>query len=222
MGGVGKTQVAIEYVYQHENDYNHIYWISASDQAALLSGFQEIGEKTGCLSSETESLKPIEVAKIVLSWLRLQENWLLIIDNLDDVSVTNGYLPTMDQGGHTLITTRNPNAESIPAEGSQIPLLCKDNAIALLRIRSEISEANESSFSSVAADIVDELGILPLAIDHAAAFIRDSLNSDINEFLSIFRKRRKEVLARDFTSNRTYPNSVAVTFLLSFEKKKKK
>jgi Cdc6-like AAA superfamily ATPase len=46
MGGVGKTQVAIEYVYRHENDYDNVYWISASDQAALLSGFQEVGTRT--------------------------------------------------------------------------------------------------------------------------------------------------------------------------------
>src|SRR5271156_2932700 len=92
IGGVGKTQVAIEYVYRHERDYNNIYWISASDQAALLSGFQEIAAKTGCLSGVTEGLKPTKVAENVLSWLRLQENWLLVIDNLDDVSVADGLL----------------------------------------------------------------------------------------------------------------------------------
>jgi hypothetical protein len=58
MGGVGKTQIAIEYVYRHEKDYDDIYWISASDQAALLSGFQEIGEKTGCLFAGTDRSKP--------------------------------------------------------------------------------------------------------------------------------------------------------------------
>src|SRR5271168_3630796 len=99
MGGVGKTQVAIEYVYQRENDYDDVYWISAADQTTLLSGFQEIGAKTGCLKP-AES--PLDAAKAVLVWLRLQKNWLLVIDNLDDVAVANGLLPAMDTG-HTLI-----------------------------------------------------------------------------------------------------------------------
>ena len=65
IGGVGKTQVAIEYVYRYETQYDGIYWISASDQAELLSGFQEIGLMTGCVSAVTDR-KPIEVAKEVL------------------------------------------------------------------------------------------------------------------------------------------------------------
>ena len=219
MGGVGKTQCAIEYVYRHEEDYGDIYWISASDQTALLSGFQEIGTKTGCLPNGIDGLNPTKAAKNVLDWLRLQKNWLLVIDNLDDISVADGFLPAMDKGGHTLITTRNPNAKNIPAEGLQIPVFGRDDAIELLRVRSEITEADVPSFGAVAADIVNELGYLALAIDHAAAFVR-SLNLNITEFLPIYRESRKEILSRPSTSKHTYPNSIVVTFLLSFDKVK--
>ena len=54
MGGVGKTQVANEYVYRYEKCYKDIYWISATDESALLSGFAEIGSKTGCLGERTD------------------------------------------------------------------------------------------------------------------------------------------------------------------------
>src|SRR5205085_10788582 len=67
MGGVGKTQVAIEYANRHRNDYSDIYWISAANQAALLSGFQEIATETGCLSAGSEQLTTVEVPKQVLS-----------------------------------------------------------------------------------------------------------------------------------------------------------
>jgi hypothetical protein len=66
MGGVGKTQVAIEYVYRHESDYDNVYRISASDQAALLSGFQDVGTRTGCLYAEID---PTATARCVLFWL---------------------------------------------------------------------------------------------------------------------------------------------------------
>jgi tetratricopeptide (TPR) repeat protein len=218
MGGVGKTQVAIEYVYRHENDYDNVYWISASDQAALLSGFQEVGTRTGCLVS-ADIQDPTAVAKSVLSWLRTQERWLLVVDNLDDVSVADGLLPATDIGGHTLITTRNPDAKRIPAEGLEIPLLGRDDSIELLRVRSEITEDEIHSFNVVAADIVHELGYHALAIEHAAAFIR-STNLEIAKFLQIYHESRKHVLSRESTSKHVYPNSLVATFLLSFDKVK--
>jgi len=169
-------------------------------------------------------MKPTEVARTVLSWLRLQQNWLLVFDNLDDVSVADGFLPAMDKGGHTLITTRNPDAKRIPAEGFQIPLLSENDAVELLFRRSDIDfsfhkndaleidsefdlaidqaavseRVNFSSYKSVSVEIVNELGHLALAIDHAVAFIRSL--GDINKFLPIYRQSRKRVLQRASTS----------------------
>jgi hypothetical protein len=72
MGGVGKTQIAIEYIYRHKAHYTHIFWVSAVDQMALLSGFQDIVSTTGCVPNGAD-LKPAEVAQAVLSWLRREE-----------------------------------------------------------------------------------------------------------------------------------------------------
>ena len=209
-GGVGKTQIAIEYVYRHEKDYNDIYWVSALDQAALLSGFQEIGEKTGCLAG-TMALKPVEVANAVIAWLRLRENWLLIVDNLDDITVADGLLPATQNGGHTLITTRNPNAKNIPAEGLEIPLLNENDSIDLLFIRSDITEAQLSTSRPAATEIVQELGYLALAIENTAAFIR-SVNLNLTEFLPIYHKSRKQILLRPSCSKHTYPTLSSLRF----------
>src|SRR5579859_3952387 len=217
MGGVGKTQVANEYIYRYEKHYNDIYWISATDESALLSGFEEIGSKTGCLGERTE-LTSMQVDKAVLSWLEMQANWLLIVDNLDVVSVAKGLLPKVDTGGHTLITTQNPNAKNIPAEGFEIPLLGQSDAINLLRIKSEMTEAEIPDFTTVATDIVHELGCLALAIDHATAYIRSSPTLKVIEFLPIYYESRKRILARPSDREYEYPNSVAATFLLSLDK----
>jgi hypothetical protein len=47
MGGIGKTQTALEYVYTNRDSYRKIYWITAVDQASLLSGYQKIAIKAG-------------------------------------------------------------------------------------------------------------------------------------------------------------------------------
>src|SRR5271154_1556983 len=142
LGGVGKTQTALAYVYAHKSDYDAIYWITGVNQASLLSGFQEIAEGVGLLKGKAD-IQPTDVAKSVLSWLRTQESWLLVIDNLDDFSAVVGLLPPRDPKKHTLITTRNPNFLEIPAEGMEIGVLDPNDAIELLKIRSKSSPKSD-------------------------------------------------------------------------------
>src|SRR5271167_127160 len=91
LGGVGKTQIALEYAYRHQSDYTYVFWISAVDQSQLLSGFVHIAKLSGCAKATN---KPSEVAKSVLDWLQITENWLLIIDNLDNIDIVRDYLPS--------------------------------------------------------------------------------------------------------------------------------
>src|SRR5436190_8141500 len=83
MGGIGKTQTALEYVYTNKTNYDRIYWITAVDQASLLSGYQKIAKRAGLQIAS--DLSPVEIAEVVLSWLQGQPNWLVVIDNLDDI-----------------------------------------------------------------------------------------------------------------------------------------
>src|ERR1700737_128910 len=180
LGGVGKSQIAIEYVYRYKQNYTNIYWINASDQASLLSGFQKIGIKTKCVENVAD-LKPTEVAEVVCLWLPQQESWLLIIDNLDDFSVVDDYLPDTHKGGHMLITTRNRNASDILAKGFEVPLLDENEAIDLLCIGSKPD--NKVKYSDVershAIPVIKELGCLALAIVQASAFIHTCCEGDI-------------------------------------------
>lgn len=215
MGGVGKTQLAIEYVYQNEDKYHSIFWISAADQAALFSGFREIARMTGCVSdSGLDTMPPDRLAKVVLMWLRKQSRWLLVMDNMDEISVAVDFLPYMSPSGHILITTRNPDHLTIPAEGLEIPVLGEDAAIELLLLRGQVNSAGESPDRVHAAQIVRELGYLALAIEQVAAFIRLSVHG-VAEFLAIYRKSRLQFLERGLSENQS---SVAATFLLSIDK----
>lgn len=212
LGGVGKTQTAIEYAYRNEKLYDGIYWVSAVDEAALLSGFQEIADLTKCVTG-AKDLKPTDVAKRVLLWLHQQENWLMIFDNLDDVAILKDYLPDMISGGHTLITTRNPKALSIPAEGLEVRLLDQHSASELLCMRSGV--VIDPIAEAEAVKIVTELGFLPLAIEQAAAYIREASN-DIFTFLQMYKLHRKELHKRMPSGNWDYESSVATTWQLAF------
>ena len=92
------------------------------------------------------NLKPSDVVKRVLSWLNKQEKWLLVIDNLDDVTVIDGYLQILSESPdrHTLITTRNQHAENIPAEGFEVGVYDVNDATELLLTRSQMKGIGET------------------------------------------------------------------------------
>ena len=220
LGGVGKTQLALEYAYYHKDNYDGVYWISAVSQATLFSGFQEIAQETRCIAKPA-TLKPAEVAAQVLNWLNRGERWLLVIDNLEDISVVDGYLPDLS-AGHTLITTRNQHYDQIPAEGLEIGVLDPGDATNLLLIRAKLDSDNDDSDDEriirVAAEIANELGFLPLAIEQAAAYIREA-SKDIFKFLPSYRQNRKTHHARVSKGNRNYySDSLATTWRLSFQR----
>jgi tetratricopeptide (TPR) repeat protein len=221
LGGVGKTQLALEYVHAHKDNYRGVYWISGVNQATLLSGFQQIAKKTGCVRAMNLNANPSDTAKDVLGWLNEQENWLLVIDNLDDATVVEGYLPERSPGKHTLLTMRNPNAVEIPAEGLRVGVLDPDEAVELLIVRSTLGSVYYSSLKAKAeaAQIVKELGFLPLAIEQASAYIRE-VSKDIFKFLPRYKDNMEKHHSRIPRGNWPYVETVATTWRLSFERVK--
>jgi len=218
LGGIGKTQLPLEYVHTQKDNYKRVYWISAVSEAILLSGFQEIAQRTAC-ASQAATLKPPDIARSVLNWLNKQESWLMVIDNLDDEAVIADYLPNVSRGRHMLITTRNQHAEDFQAEGLEVGLLDVDDAKNLLLTRSKVGEEGETSGGQTKAkEIVKELGFLPLAIEQAAAYIREALKN-LSKFLRTYKENLKNHLERASKANRSYyKDSVATTWRLSFQR----
>jgi hypothetical protein len=216
LGGMGKTQLALEYVYSHRENYERIYWINVTSEAALFSGFQDIAKRTSCPSANVDD-KPSETAKLVLDWLDGQESWLVVFDNLDDVDVITNYLPNPSPHRHILITTRNKHCEHIPAEGLKLRELAVDDAADFLIARSKIGIVGQTPEGrKEAVQVVIEVGCLPLAIEQAAAYIREAL-TNIFDYLPIYSTNRKRLLARISKGNRTYyERSVATTWQMSF------
>ena len=217
IGGVGKTQIALAYAYRHKSDYKYVFWISGADETQLLSGFADIARKSRC-TAETGK-KPSEVGKAVLDWLRVTKDWLLIIDNLDNLSIVKDYLPTTDGTGHTLITTRNKNSDGIPAEGLAVPQMNPEYCVRFLLDRCRLSDQTSPGLHKEAHQIVKELGYLPLAVEQAAAYIRVSQN--LGEYLATYHdlKQRQELLDwRPSGNNPYYEHTVATAMNLSLRR----
>ena len=214
MGGIGKTQCVLAFVYANRSNYERIYWITAVDQAAFLSGYQRIAAEARLPG--LQGANPVVVANTVLCWLKQQASWLLVIDNLDDIKVADGFLPENGPHQHTLITTRNPNTRGIPAEPLEVPLLDREGSIDLLSTLSEVDVRPGSIEYESASKIVEELRYLPLAIEQAAAYVRE-VTGKFSAYYDAYLKNHKELIQWLPTGNRQYPYSVATTWSMAFD-----
>ena len=225
LGGIGKTQAALEFTYRYQDFYSRIYWISAVSQESLLDGYGKIAKQAE-LQIQPDT-KPIEIADQVLSWLKQDQNWLIVLDNLDDINI----LSTKNLGGqnirktlllecgpqqHTLITTRNSHADNIPAQAVEVTLFDKLESIDLLASLSNIVVLSDSTEQKYAEQIVEELGYLPLAIVQAAAYIKE-VSGNFCTFLEDYREYRQRLNRWIPQGLWSYQHSVATTWAMSFD-----
>lgn len=226
MGGVGKTQIALEFVYRYRSSYDWIYWISAASQGSLLDGYRKIAKEAKIKIPEDS--QPIDLATSVLSWFGQNENWLLVIDNLDDINaistnnlglqnIVTTLLPMeLNPRRQTLITTRNRNADNIPAQALEVPLFHKSESIDLLSSLSNIPVVPKSAEFEHAEKIVEELDHLPLAIAQAAAYIKTVQSGTFSKFLKHYADHRPRVNKWFPLGPQPYPHTVATTWQMSF------
>lgn len=212
LGGVGKTQLAVEYAARYALDtsnYSHVLWVQADDPSVLSTSFAALAE-TLSLPEEVElepSKKMSRKIEAIRRWLQQHEEWLLVFDNAQHPHQLRPYLPLAARG-NILITSRNPVWSELAAP-YPIEVLTPDEASAFLRRRT--GQDDESAASALS----DALGHLPLALTQAAAYIEQTQKS-LADYLALFERRRHEMLSRP-GAPADYPYTVAATWELSFK-----
>lgn len=216
LGGIGKTQIAVEYAYRscEQGRYTHVLWLNAGSEEALLNSFLTLAEElpVEVPRGETDQHK---VVAATVRWLeQCQEPWLLICDNADEVSLLQPYLPGRGNGS-LLLTTRSHavGALATPIEVENMGLV--EGTLFLLQRaqRQQISENERDA----ATNVVIALDGFPLALDQAGAYIEET-GCRFSDYLQLYQARRQVLLARRGAHATSYPDSVATTWSLSFQR----
>jgi hypothetical protein len=125
LGGIGKTQLAVQFARKHQNDFDSAFWLDGSTDRALKHSIAAIAKRLPDIhirnnereNSPTSGEELDNIVHQVLNWFSIAGNtkWLLIFDNVDrdhsqipedaDAYNIQKYFPDADQGA-MLITTR--------------------------------------------------------------------------------------------------------------------
>jgi hypothetical protein len=182
MGGIGKTQLAIEYTWRHAADYELIWWINAEQASLIPEQLAALAERLGLPGRGTLS----GTAEESLKALAHRTGWLLIFDNAAQATDLRPWLPA-SLTGHVLVTSRNPAWGNLAAP-VEIDVFTEDEAVAFLRGRIP-------GDPDLTAVLAGELGLLPLALEQAASYI-EATGIPPADYLAQFRTRREKMLAR--------------------------
>ena len=217
LGGIGKTQLAIEYAYQHHQDYQAVFWARADTRENLTSDFVAIARELQLPEKDAQEVQQAIIA--VQTWLRAHAGWLLILDNADDLALARDFLPP-SYGGQVLLTTRS-HALGRLAQRIEVNIMPQDIGILFLLRRAgflasdaPLEQASPQDHER-ADELVRELGGLPLALDQAGAYMEETPCS-IDEYLRLYRTRRAALLKLRGGLVSDHPASVATTWSLAF------
>ena len=219
--GVGKTELCNQIVLKARDvkkSYKAIFWLSAESDASIQLGLLEMARKMN-LYNEAD-VDATKLRESIVNELNREDDWLMVLDNVDDVDVIESILAEQRGNRHLLITTRDHSScNEIFAEEVHLDVMNKTEARRLLLG----SCAPEVTDNDKASELVDELSCLPLAIIQAAAYLR-ATRDKIKSYTELYRRSRafiwnwmpRKQRFKD-PNGRSYV-SVATTMMLAFEK----
>ncbi len=212
LGGIGKTQTAIEYTHRYRSNYRFIFWIRADTEVALQAGCVEIAKLLDL--TEKDATNPVDTVQAVKLWLEHASGWLLIFDNADDPELLKAYYPRNPKG-HILLTSR---AQLFDTLGIARPLALEkmqpEEALTFLYTRTGRAQSDPTE-KHAAEQLATELGYLPLALEQAAAYITVK-GARFQDYLASFQRQHLALLNKAQPRTGEYPASVASTWALNF------
>lgn len=175
--------MTVEYAHRHLADVGLVWQFPAEDQGLLLAEFGRLAAQLGA-REVVDARDPVASVHAVLA--AFPAGWLLVFDNAPGQGAVHPFLPPAGRG-RVLVTSQS----AIWPQGWAVPVSALDTQLAVGFLVTQTGDPDEQA----AAVLAEGVGGLPLALAQAAAFIQ-AAGISLAGYLSVFRDRRAELLAR--------------------------
>jgi hypothetical protein len=182
LGGVGKTQLAIEYAYRHASSYQVIWWIRAESPKTRLADLMALAKRLQLTRVDESDLS--KVASVITQWLDQNSGWLLIFDNVVEGPAELERLLPKAGTGHVLITSQRA-AWSARAKTVSLDEWTPEESTDYLLRRTGVDDTETNRRAARA--LADAVQQLPLALEQAAAYIEES-KIGIHAYLELYKR----------------------------------
>jgi hypothetical protein len=214
LGGVGKTQLAAGLARRLWRDgaVDLLVWVTAASREAILAGYSKAARAVTGVPADD----PQQGAERLLNWLDdTDRGWLVVLDDLADPADVKGLWPPANPAGRTVVTTRRRDAV-LSAPGRQmvnVGVFNAEEAVGYLRHRLD----GDERLLAEAADLAEDVGLLPLALAQTAAYLLDRglTCAQYRERWADQRRRLPELVPEDGALPEDHKATVATTWALS-------
>lgn len=220
LGGMGKTQTAAEYAYRWRTSYKAVFWISAETSETLTSGFSMVARLLQLPEMKSPDQK--EAVEAVRHWLHTSSEWLLILDNAEDLLQVASFLPTAAPG-HVLLTTRAQATIQLAQPVILHELSPDDGALFILRRAGYLLQYEQLDHAKpvslkAALELSHAMKGLPLALEQAGAYIEDTGRS-VRSYLEFYQQEHTRLQLQRIHSGPVpdYPDPVASAWQMSWK-----
>ncbi|MBN1813056.1 MAG: hypothetical protein JXA14_14565, partial [Anaerolineae bacterium] len=166
MGGVGKTQLAVEFAWRYGQFFRGVHWVSAAQPEQIGAEIAACGERMG-LRPWPEAL-PEQVERTLVAW-RGDGPRLVVLDNLEDVGTARGWWPRLQEAGVRVVVTarRSDWPRDLGLERLRMPTFTVEESLAFLRRHLDETRATDVELKA----LHERLGGLPLALELAGRYL---------------------------------------------------
>lgn len=218
LGGIGKTQLAVQYAYSYCRNYiNFIWFVVSESSTTVYNYFKDLAEHFSLYLPD--NCTPEDLQMVIKTWLSDNQYWLLIFDNLESYDTIKPYLP-QKINGRIIITSRNTRIDY--GETLELEVFDLDESVNFLKRRLSENDSMKmekykfDDFNEQAPVLAKRLGYLPLALEQAAAYIRE-VRLTIADYVEKLDRNGLDIFDDEKSKAEFYTRAVHTTWAISFK-----